>query len=63
MEHNAGASHRYLTSAIALGMLAGAAAGLLYLDNIGFGAVIGIIFAIPVGVSLESKNAADDEAA
>ena len=48
MEHSAADSHHYLSHAVAFGLLIGAAMGLLFLENIGFGAAMGVAFGVPL---------------
>lgn len=56
MEHNSEASRPYLSYCVAFGMLAGAALGLLFLDSIGFGAAVGVVFGITLGITLDEKD-------
>lgn len=56
MEHHSEASRPYLSYGVAFGMFAGAALGLMFLDNIAFGAAVGLVFGITLGISLDAKN-------
>jgi len=61
MARSVGHSNHYLSRSVAFGLLIGAAMGLLVLQNIGFGAAVGVAFSIPLGISMDALHNDDDD--